>query len=153
MLFQAIEEILSDKGFQLPSPLAADALHAASVLLTWCQDPNNQHDFTNSLHSKLHKAFDGSARKFQRRREKMWESYHAIQCSDGFVQLWKRFLALPSCEPSPILFQNITDRIFRMMIKVALPIGEASSTSTSTETPSPLTHTELNALLDICEEP
>ena len=34
--------------------------------------------FANLLHAKLHKAFEVPARKFQRRREKMWGSYHSM---------------------------------------------------------------------------
>jgi len=46
MLLQAVEEVLGDKGFQLPTPLAAATLEAARSLLAWCQAPKNHHHFT-----------------------------------------------------------------------------------------------------------
>lgn len=146
MLLKAVEEVIADKGFQVSSPLAAAALQAATALHTWMEDPanvGNATQFAGVLYSKLHKALEVSAKKFHKRREKMWGSYHTIRTCDEFVLLWKRFLDSASCEPSPILFQNLTDRVFRMMMKVAFPVVESSS---SAVTPPPLTHTELNAL-------
>ena len=146
MLLQAVQEVMSDEGFQLPSPLAAAALQTSKCVLSWSRDPNNHHifkAFANSLHAKLHKAFEVSARKFQRRREKIWGSYHSIRCSDDFVDSWKRFLAKAFCETAtPIFYQHITDRIFRKMMKVAFPVAESSKTVT----PSPISNSELNAL-------
>ena len=143
MLLQAVQEVMSDEGFQLPSPLAAAA---SKCVLSWSRDPNNHHifeAFANSLHAKLHKAFEVPARKFQRRREKMWGSYYSIRCSDDFVDSWKRFLAKAFCETAtPIFYQHITDRIFRKMMKVAFPVAESSKTVT----PSPISNSELNAL-------
>ena len=51
--------------------------------------------------------------------------YHSIRSSDEFILMWKEFLvSSPKCE-SPILFQNITDRMFRkMMAMVFTSIGE-----------------------------
>ena len=137
---------MSDEGFQLPSPLAAAALQTSKCVLSWSRDPNNHHifeAFANSLHAKLHKAFEVPARKFQRRREKMWGSYHSIRCSDDFVDSWKRFLAKAFCvTATPIFYQHITDRIFRKMMKVAFPVAESSKTVI----PSPISNSELNAL-------
>ncbi len=128
---------MNDKGFQLPSPPAAAALQAATVLLAWCQDPTNRCDFTLFV-----QATNMSARKFQKRKEIMWGCFHTIRCSSDFVQFWKRFLALVSCEATPILFQNISDRLFRTMIKLAFPVEPISTTAT----PSCLTHKDLNSL-------
>lgn len=135
MLLQAVEEVLGDKGFQLPTPLAAATLGAARSLLAWCQAPKNHHHFTvfaSSLHTKLHKPFDISGTtKLQRMREKMWGTYHIIRCSDDFVVFWKRFLTKASCEAIPILYQNITDRVFRRRMKVAFPVVRKSSSTIS----------------------
>lgn len=79
MFVQAVEEVLRDEGIQLPSPLAAAALQAATTLHTWCQDPTNQYVLFSlaSLRCKLERVLTQTASKFQRRRDQMWGMYHA----------------------------------------------------------------------------
>ena len=146
-MLHAVEDILSDNSFLLPSQLASEALKAAKVLHSWCQDPSNKHDldlFANTLHSMLLKSLTVSAKQFQRRKEKMWGSYHVIRCSEEFLLLWKKFLSTASGEASPILYQNITDRVFRFMIKAAFLVGDARPSSALV--PPPLTYKDLNAM-------
>ncbi len=128
-------DVLNDKGFQLPSPPAAAALQAATVLLAWCQDPTNRCDFTlfaETLHSKLQKALDVSFRRGKKKYGGVFTLFVVPVILSKFVQFWKRFLALVSCEAAPIFFQNISDRMFR----TAFPVEPISTTVT----PSCLTH-------------
>ena len=60
VLLEALEEACSDKGFELPSPVAAAALEASRSLLSWCKAPSNQHNFNafaRALQIRLHKPF------------------------------------------------------------------------------------------------
>ena len=54
--YQAVEEIVSEKGFLLPCQVAMESLEAAKTLYSWCIVPGNQQDltiFANTLHEKL----------------------------------------------------------------------------------------------------
>ena len=73
----------------------------------------------------------------------MWGSYHQIQCSNEFKIMWKEFLHAASCEATPILYQNLTNRFFRAMVKKAFRLD--SSTATPTTVPA-LTCKDRNAL-------
>ena len=141
---------MEDDGFKLPSSNASASLQAARELYAWCLDCKNESQlssFAALIHSKLETALTKSAVNIQKQREKMWGIYHSIRSSDEFVVMWKKFLvSSPKCAESPILFQNITDRIFRkMMAMVFTSIDEQDGGSTVTAA-CPLSYQETNAL-------
>ena len=57
------------------------------------------------------------------RRERMWGNYHKCCTSDTFKQNWEMFLETATSRPScPIMYQYLTDAIFREMIRKKFPI-------------------------------
>ena len=45
MLSTTLATILGDKGFQVPSPRAQEALVVTKKLFAWCQDENNKQQY------------------------------------------------------------------------------------------------------------
>ena len=126
MFLKAVEKILEDDGFRIPSPLAAAARETAASLLTWCQNPANQQalsTFSALLVAKLEPAFAQSGRKLQVQREKMWGTYHAIRSSDEFHSSWVRLLQESlGCAACPIFYWYVTDKVFWSLLVMHFPV-------------------------------
>ena len=84
-LLKALDGLLADPGFRIPSPLTAAALKTASELKKWCELPEHQakvEEFTSKLERDLVTCFKHSTNAAQRsRREKMWGSFHRLRTS------------------------------------------------------------------------
>ena len=76
MFRAAIQQVITDKGFDIPSDLAKNARQTAEKLLEWVSDKENSDSFglfASDLVIQLENCF-GSQQKLQRRREKMGEA-------------------------------------------------------------------------------
>ena len=92
LLQKAVESVLADESFKLPSPLAADALSTAQKLAA--SFGTNQQlisKFAEKLVSTLMPTFKSKASSCKVRREKMWRKYHSIRTSE-YKALWEQFL-------------------------------------------------------------
>ena len=150
MLISAINAVLEDDGFELPSAEATQARIAATSLLAWCQCSENEASFTHFstfLIKQLQRCIPQTAAS-QIHREKMWINFHEVRSSSVFFTRWNNFLKTPN--PSPILFQYLTSHIFKNLIKHSFPVDMTSpSTSSGPSTSSSglqLNYTEKNAL-------
>ena len=121
LLLTAIAVVLEDNGFLTPSPLAADARKAAASMLEWSS--TNQFTcslFSQSLEHHLQQCLPQN--RSQAHREKMWSSFHEVRTSKVFQSVWEQFLqASVSLNPNPILYQYITDFMFKYLIKQWFP--------------------------------
>ena len=118
LISNAIKVILGDKGFEIPSSNASDAVSTANSLLKWKQSNSvNQQlyfKFCSSLINSLSKCLPkGTA---QAEREKMWENFHKLTTSVPFIDLWNGFLKSTQCSCKPIFYQFITTEVFKEMI-------------------------------------
>ena len=145
----AVEEVLGDDGFEIPSPLAAAARDTATSLLTWCCSPANQQSlstFSAQLFAKLEPAFAQPTRKIHSQRGMMWGTYHTIRSSDDFSSSWAKFLQESlGCEACPIFYQYVTDKLFRRLIVRHFPVSGESGDHTPVVSGS-LSYEETNAL-------
>ena len=145
MLISAIHAVLEDSEFKLPSTEATQAHTAAISLLAWCQCTENQSSLTNFstiLFRQLQRCIPPTVAS-QVQREKMWVNFHELRTSSVFFQRWSNFLKTPI--PSPILFQYLTDYIFKQLIKKCFPVDTNSTASTSSGCIQ-LSYMEKNAL-------
>ena len=117
---------MQDKGFTLPSPLASSALDGATKLLQWSSDASNHESmvtFSRSLTSSLANCFPSTYTSQRVRREKMWGHFHQLKTSNTFQASWQKFLVEGvGVHASPILYQYLTDNIFRVMIREHFPL-------------------------------
>ena len=101
MLRAAIESILDDDSFKLPSTHARVALETANQLVTWLKD-EHQHKFikfSQELTSSLQTYFESQAASTKTRRERCIIAYKCLLISKPSGPLF-----LPSSHPrNPIL--------------------------------------------------
>ena len=87
-LLNALEEVLRDPSFRTSSPVAADALKAATKLLQWCQDKENEPavcTFSEKIASDISEPFTLSSGRCPLNREKLWKSFWAVRSSSDFI--------------------------------------------------------------------
>ena len=87
MLTAAIQSVLKDESFKLPSPHAKAALETANQLLMWLREDKHQQmyiQFSQELTSSLQTCFVSRAAAIKTRREKMWGAYHCLRTFADF---------------------------------------------------------------------
>jgi len=67
------------------------------------------------LFEALHKPIL-SASKRSYNREILWRNYFLKRSSEAFIKDWTTFLELAGITPTPILYQHVTDLVFREMV-------------------------------------
>ena len=78
------------------------------------------------------------------RRERMWYNYHKLRCSLEYTTMWTTFLTTNlNAECHPILWQLISDRVFKSLVKKQFPLDSPSGAAD--EVPD-MTNQEVNAL-------
>ena len=88
-LVLASEEVLKDESFYVPSPLAQEAVKAATTLLSWSKDPENQQDldhFSLYIESKLKEVFP--QRRTLSTKTRRERNYHIVRTTDEFTSRW-----------------------------------------------------------------
>ena len=129
VFLQVLQGALSDEGFKIDTPVATQALDSASLLFKWCSRPENMEivsTFATSLINDLSSALEqDNCKNMTTKRERMWGRYHDIRTSEHFKSTWCSFIqASIGCSSNPILYQYITDQIFRGII---IQVTSASS--------------------------
>ena len=131
LLHGAIQSILLDPGFKVPSPLAAAAHETAATLTTYCGDPLCAPDLFRSFGTKLTAALSSCfivKQTIKQQREAMWGQYHSLRSSPSFRDDWIDFVKeAVGRTPSPIFFQHVTHEIFKRLIKAEYPITETNT--------------------------
>ena len=131
-LIDAVEKLLADKSFGPPSHLAVTAQHTENNLLKWLKEPENKQEakyFSNSIFTMLSKFFDVNL-PTRVCEERMWGTFHQLQCSQSYSGMWSTFLMRTlSVDACPIFYQYITDTFFRLMIKEQLQLTKEESCS------------------------
>ena len=146
VLVNAIENVLEDPSFATGSSVAEEALQAARKLLQWCQDPGNLAvvtAFPTKLVSDLQEAFKSSCGRRPLNMEILWKSFFSIRSSTGFISHWSSFLESARVLATPILYQQLTDLIFR---KLACEHYKVPSQPTCSSSSHEIGSNEVNAL-------
>lgn len=87
LLVQAVEDLLRDDGFSLPSSLASSDRDGAVKLSLRSVNASNQESlcaFSSTLTSALMKCFKSTRSSQKVQREKMWGWFHQLETSDSF---------------------------------------------------------------------
>ena len=143
----AIQAVMQDEGFKVPSDEAAHALETARNLTKWTSDPTNIIPclkFCDELCHNLQQCLPSFS--LQANREKMWGKYHQLRSSEEFHKSWKTFFktSLGDTSSNPILYQYITTYMFKELIKKQSPAPSLPDSPQSTK--QLLTYEEKNAL-------
>ena len=147
---QALEALLNDSKFHLPTLNGPSVLDTASKLYVWASKENSQgplSDFISEMLRKMRKCF--TYHKGELKKDAMWGMFHQMRTSYDFINQWRSFVKASSIgvnEPSPFVYQYVTEFIFKKVIKNDYPIPHTSDTSEAQWQLSSLTIIEQNAL-------
>lgn len=137
--------MLTDDGFQLPTPSAERAYKSAEKLLDWSLEAEHRAavtTFADVLIGSLKGCFQ-AYRTVRVGREHMWERYYKLRSSEAFKARWAKLLRESiGTEACPIFYQFVTDAIMEELIKQHFPVEVAQSEK---DLP-PLDYEETNAL-------
>ena len=110
---------MSDESFKIvSSKVAIEARDVAVSLLKWCLADHNKeqfYTFVNEIITVLRKPIVAFSRK-SCNREVLWRNYFLERSSEHFVRGWVSFLNSLRLTPTPVLYQHVTDLIFRQLI-------------------------------------
>ncbi|XP_065917383.1 uncharacterized protein [Dysidea avara] len=112
---EALRSVLNDDSFKIMSSEAIEARKAAQILLDWCLDAANNSCFTTfvlKLSEDLKQAIS-SCKKKSCNREKLWRNFFLLRSSEKFREDWVNFLDSANVAATPILYQHLTDILFR----------------------------------------
>ena len=133
----ALEEVLQDPSFKTSSPVAAGALQAATTLLQWCQDAENEpavSAFSEKLVMDLSEPFAASSSgRRPLNREKLWKALWSVRSSSGFTSRWIALCDKASALPTPVLYQHLTDVMFRKLVREKYQISDQTRSADATE--------------------
>ncbi|XP_065888818.1 uncharacterized protein [Dysidea avara] len=94
---------------------AIEARKVAQILLDWCLNAANNNCFTTfvlKLSEDLKQAMS-SCKKKSCNREKLWRNFFLLRSSEKFREDWVNFLDSANVAATPILYQHLTDILFR----------------------------------------
>ena len=93
-----IRSVMTDEGFKIGSSKAKVAVESANCIIQWASKPENEEcfsKFSELLVKKLEKcltcAVTTSSLTNQKRRERMWKSFHKVSPSEEFRKHWETF--------------------------------------------------------------
>ena len=100
LLLEALNCVLKDEGFQLPTKPAISALTAAENLHRWASNREQWHiwcvatELVTALRTCTSIDINGSSGQApqQTRQEKMWSKYHQVRTLETFKSKWHEFL-------------------------------------------------------------
>ena len=116
-LVRALEEVLSDDSFKINVPPTIESRKSSERLLEWCCKKENSdtlNEFTQKLSASLKKVITASMTKsFSYNTDKIWRNFFLLRTSPEFINEWKTFLKGSGVTVKPVLFQHLTDVIYR----------------------------------------
>ena len=144
----ALQALLKDSGFQIPSPSAKEAHLAASDMLEWLATTDNAAlaaPLSEEMTAALSKCLPQGSTLSRAKREKMWGKFHHTRTSVEFKRTWLHLMQLSiGKSASPIFYQYVTDIMFKSMIK--RHYRPTSANDFQNQDIAPLDYNEKNAL-------
>ena len=116
-----IRQVLNDDSFKINNPVTIEARRQAERLLEWCLIEANKEkldSFTEHILQDFKGIIVSSATKsFHYNKDKMWRGFFSLRTSADFNKQWTDFLGNSDVQAKPVLYQHLTDVLFRMLIK------------------------------------
>ena len=111
---------MSDDSFKINAPPTIECRKSAERLLEWCCRKENSdalNKFTQELADSLRKVITTSkTKKFSCNCEKIWRNFFLLRTSPEFINRWNTFLKDSGVIVKPVLFQHLSDLIFRKFL-------------------------------------
>ena len=116
-LVLALQDVLSDDSFKVKAPPTIQSRKSAEQLLEWCLRNENKdrvNAFTLKLLGSLKGVIKASITKvFSYNTEKIWRNFFLLRSTPEFATQWSTFLSAFGEPVKPVLFQHLTDLVFR----------------------------------------
>ena len=130
-LLKALDVILNDATFSTGANAANVARVAADRLRRWCSPTaavNRQlaGQFMRTMLQDLQRALGPALH-----REVMWQRFYRIRSSADFISRWTLFLQQAQVDSTPALYQQLTDIIFKDLLKSKYVIPRTKDVPTS----------------------
>ena len=113
----ALEQVLADDSFKVKTPSTIEARRCAEKLLQWCLNSENVdllNEFTKKLTESLQNVIRAASTKsFNTNYEKIWRGFFLLPSKPEFIKQWTTFLKAAGKPVKPVLFQHLTDVMFR----------------------------------------
>ena len=108
--------------FRVSNPVTIEAKGQAEHLLEWCLIEANKEKldaFTEHILQDLIKGTIvlSATKSFRYNKDKMWRGFFSLRTSEDFNKQWTNFLGNSGVQAKPVLYQHLTDVLFRMLIK------------------------------------
>jgi len=145
ILCETIVGVLADPYFSIPSKEANLCLQAARTMVHCFSEPNELHqEFSSWLIASLTAVVESAKGLQHINKEKLWIQFHELTSSQDFISKWEGFANNLSVTVPPLLYQHITDEIFKDIIKKSF--GSLVSEATTEEDAITLSNEEENAI-------
>ena len=144
ILVEAVDAVLNDESFSIPSPNTHLVCKLAEILSKWIK--SNQIEvkiFEDNLVASLDNCIPTENLSHKVTRERIWSNYHVLRTSDDYISDWETFLQKAGAtEFSPIFYQYVGDYIFKQLITSKYPVSDKAGEEIS----KTLTYPEMNGL-------
>ena len=118
-LVKALRDVLNDQSFQIQTPTTIKTRKSAQEFLKWCclgHSASKIDTFTRKLIESLQKVIDNAKKAFKCNKEKIWKQFYLLRSSKEFAERWRQFLPNTTPPVKPVLYQHLTDLIFKSLI-------------------------------------
>jgi len=118
-LVKALRVVLEDQSFQIKTPATIKTREAAKEFLKWCcleLSASKVDAFSKKLTESLQKVIDGAKKSFTYNKEKIWKQFYLLRTSKEFTERWRQFLPSTTPPVEPVLYQHLTDIVFKCLI-------------------------------------
>ena len=121
VLVRVLQHVLEDESFKIKTPATIQARESAECFLEWCLNEHNRDGlkvFTEWLTGCLQNVISSSVTKsFNYNKEKMWREFYLLRTSGEFIKHWKDFIPVLNRPVQPVLYQHLTDEVFKILIE------------------------------------
>ena len=117
-MIKCLRVVLQDESFKIKTPAVIKAREAAEKFLAWCLLNTVKTDvFCKQLMQSLQTVISNSAKKsFTYSKEKLWREFYLMRSSKAFIKNWQDFLPTTAPPVEPVLYQHLTDLIFKSLL-------------------------------------
>ena len=148
----AINALVADKAFAIPSASAISALNTAKMLVKWIPtkliEVESLQNQLQHILSPCIKSISLSSKANASVRSKMWQQYHSVRTSTVYLDAWKAFLQKSSTihtEAASLMFcQYVGHQLFLHLIKSNCTLS--TNDAPNHHIPLELTDEEIQAL-------
>ena len=119
--YYALQQVMDDDSFKINTPAIINTRKSAENLMNWCLTTASLcslESFNKNITEHLQQVILSSTTKsFMYNKEKLWRQFYLLRCSPDFILQWTAFLSECQIPVKPVLYQHLTDIIFKTLLQ------------------------------------